>query len=136
MTSESSSPTFVSDRFAAAFHERMLALFAEEEHMIIGLMVLYGLAFNAVLLTAMSSLGVLQASDEEPGALPGIANASYGIGASLGFAWAGPIVGSGTNATFQHAFWICMGIGVAALVFSIILKPKPGPLVPATTLSH
>src|SRR5690606_7978520 len=29
MTSESSSPTFVSDRFAAAFHERMLALFAE-----------------------------------------------------------------------------------------------------------
>ncbi len=114
----------------------LLAFFAEQQTAIIWLMVLYGLAFNAVLLTAMSSLGVLQASDEEPGALPGIANASYGIGASLGFAWAGPIVGSGTDATFQHAFWICMGIGVAAFAFSIILKSKPGPLVLSARPAH
>jgi predicted MFS family arabinose efflux permease len=114
----------------------LLAVFANQENMIIGLMVLYGLAFNAVLLTAMSSLGVIQASDEAPGALPGIANASYGIGASLGFAWAGPIVGSGTDTTFQHAFWVCLAIGAVALVFSIVLKPKPGPLVATVGLSH
>jgi MFS family permease len=114
----------------------LLAVFAKQENIFIGLMVLYGLAFNAVLLTAMSSLGVIQASDEEPGALPGIANASYGIGASLGFAWAGPIVGSGTDTTFQHAFWVCMAIGAVALVFSVVLKPKPGPLVATVGLSH
>ncbi len=104
----------------------LLAFVAEQERAFIAVMVLFGLAFNATLLTAMSTLGVLQASDEEPGALPGVANASYGIGASLGFAWAGPIVGSGTDSSFQHAIWICVGIGALALAFSLILKPKVG----------
>jgi hypothetical protein len=84
-------------------------------------------------------LGVLQASDEAPGALPGIANASYGMGFTLGFAWAGPIVGSGTDSTFQQAFWICVGIGVIALVFSLILRPKPlvsGTVSPAGSTAH
>ena len=77
----------------------------------------------AVTLTPLSSLGVLQASEEEPGALPGIANASWGIGFSLGFARAGPMVGSGTDSTFQAAFWTSVGIGVIPLAFSMILRP-------------
>ncbi len=102
----------------------LLSMVAEQEHLVMAAMVLFGIGF-ATLMTAMASLGVLQASDEEPGALPGIANACYGIGSSVGFAWAGPIVGSGTDSTFAHAFWICVGIGAVAFVFSLILKPKP-----------
>jgi hypothetical protein len=34
---------------------------------------------------------------DEPGSLPGICNAAFGIGGSLGFTWAGTIVGEGTN---------------------------------------
>jgi hypothetical protein len=35
------------------------------------------------------------------------------------------IVAHGTKAGFDSALWICVAIGVAALVASIILKPKP-----------
>ncbi|WP_183507947.1 MULTISPECIES: MFS transporter [unclassified Mycolicibacterium] len=103
----------------------LMAVFADNKWAIVALMVVYGITCSAVIHTPLMSLGVLQASDEEPGALPGLANASYGIGFSLGFAWAGPIVGSGTDSTFQHAFWTCVTIGVIALVFSYILRPKP-----------
>ncbi|WP_235435737.1 MFS transporter [Mycobacterium sp. EPa45] len=101
------------------------AVFADHKYAVVALMAVFGFTCYAVILTPLSSLGVLQASDEAPGALPGIANASYGMGFTLGFAWAGPIVGSGTDSTFQHAFWIAAGIGVVALVFSLILRPKP-----------
>ncbi|WP_431230946.1 MFS transporter [Mycolicibacterium psychrotolerans] len=103
----------------------LTAAFADHKYVVAALMVVFGFTCTAVILTPLSSLGVLQASDEAPGALPGIANASYGIGFTLGFAWAGPIVGSGTDSSFQHAFWIAVGIGVVALVFSLILRPKP-----------
>lgn len=103
----------------------LMAVFADNKWAIVALMVVYGITCSAVIHTPLMSLGVLQASDEAPGALPGLANASYGIGFSLGFAWAGPIVGSGTDSTFQHAFWSVVAIGVIALVFSIVLRPKP-----------
>jgi predicted MFS family arabinose efflux permease len=103
----------------------LMAVFADHKYAVAALMVVFGFTCTAVVLTPLSSLGVLQASDEEPGALPGIANASYGIGFSLGFAWAGPIVGSGTDSTFQQAFWTCVAIGVIALGFSFVLRPKP-----------
>jgi predicted MFS family arabinose efflux permease len=103
----------------------LMAVFADNKWAIVALMVVYGITCGAVIHTPLMSLGVLQASDEAPGALPGLANASYGIGFSLGFAWAGPIVGSGTDSTFQHAFWTCVTIGVIALVFSFVLRPRP-----------
>ncbi|MCV7347611.1 MFS transporter [Mycolicibacterium rhodesiae] len=103
----------------------LTAVFADHKYAVAALMVVFGFTCTAVILTPLSSLGVLQAADEAPGALPGIANASYGMGFTLGFAWAGPIVGSGTDSTFQHAFWIAVGIGVVALAFSLILRPKP-----------
>ncbi|PND56328.1 MFS transporter [Mycobacterium sp. ENV421] len=117
----------------------LIAAFADHKYVVAALMVVFGFTCTAVILTPLSSLGVLQASDEAPGALPGIANASYGIGFTLGFAWAGPIVGSGTDSTFQHAFWIAVGIGVVALVFSLILRPKPfttGTAAPAGSTAH
>ncbi|WP_396931635.1 MFS transporter [Mycolicibacterium sp.] len=117
----------------------LTAVFADHRYAVVALMALFGFTCHAVILTPLSSLGVLQASDEAPGALPGIANASYGMGFTLGFAWAGPIVGSGTDSTFHHAFWIAAGIGVAALAFSLILRPKPlvsGPVSPAGSTAH
>ncbi len=103
----------------------LMAVFADNKWAIVALMVVFGITCSAVIHTPLMSLGVLQASDEEPGTLPGLSNASYGIGFSLGFAWAGPIVGSGTDSTFQHAFWTCVVIGIIALAFSYILRPKP-----------
>lgn len=103
----------------------LMAVFADNKWAIVALMVVYGITCGAVIHTPLMSLGVLQASDEEPGTLPGLSNASYGVGFSLGFAWAGPIVGSGTDSTFQQAFWTCATIGVIALVFSYVLRPKP-----------
>ncbi|MEZ0355183.1 MFS transporter [Mycobacterium sp. SA01] len=117
----------------------LIAAFADHKYVVAALMVIFGFTCTAVILTPLSSLGVLQASDEAPGALPGIANASYGIGFTLGFAWAGPIVGSGTDSTFQHALWFAVGIGVVALVFSLILRPKPfttGTAAPAGSTAH
>ena len=101
----------------------LMAVFAGHKYAVAALMVVFGFTCFAVTLTPLSSLGVLQASEEEPGALPGIANASYGIGFSLGFAWAGPMVGSGTVSTYQAALWTCVGIGVIALAFSAVLRP-------------
>ena len=108
----------------------LLALFVENLSMIVALMVVFGFTCTGVLLTAVSTLGVVQAADDEPGALPGINGVAFGIGGAAGFAWAGPVVGTGTVASFQAALWACVVIGVVALVFSLILKPKPGPVVP------
>ena len=51
----------------------------------------------------LTVLGVTQAPEDEPGSLPGIGNAAFGIGGSLGFAWAGTIVAQGTKAGYQTA---------------------------------
>jgi predicted MFS family arabinose efflux permease len=108
----------------------LLAIFVEHLSIIVALMMVFGLTCTGVLLTALSTLGVVQAPDEEPGSLPGITGVAFGIGGSAGFAWAGPVVGTGTVSSFQTALWACVVIGIAALGFSLILKPKPGPVVP------
>jgi MFS family permease len=110
----------------------LLAVFALDRNMVILLMILFG-ASMGMTLTPMMALGVIQAPEDEPGSLPGISNAAYGIGGSLGFAWAGPVVGAGTAASYHSALWICVAIGIAALVTSVILKPRQAPVVPATS---
>jgi hypothetical protein len=52
-----------------------------------------------------------RAPPDQPGSLPGISNASFGIGGSLGFAWAGTVVAQGAKVGYQSALWICVGIG-------------------------
>ncbi len=86
---------------------------------------------------AAGVLGVLQAPKDEPGSLPGISNAAFGIGGSLGFTWAGTIVAEGTKASYHSALWICVAIGIAAFATSLILKPRSAPVVRAASgLSH
>ncbi|HYO03735.1 MAG TPA: hypothetical protein VET27_18435 [Mycobacterium sp.] len=81
----------------------LLAVFAHNRSMLIVLMAAFGCAFMGVTLTAMSVLGVTQAPEGNPGSLPGITNAAFGVGSSIGFAWAGPVVGSGTMSSFNTA---------------------------------
>ena len=96
-------------------------------------MLLFGIVYNGLLLTSASGMGVVQAADHAPGSLPGISNACFGIGASIGFAWAGPIVGQGTESGYRASLWICVAIGVVALLSSFVLQPKP--LKPAAKLA-
>jgi predicted MFS family arabinose efflux permease len=103
----------------------LLAVFAEQKAVLVVLMAVYGFAFMAMTMTSMSVLGVTQAPAGAPGSLPGISNAAFGIGSSLGFAWAGPVVGSGTHGSFNTALWTCAAIGVVSLGASLILKPRP-----------
>jgi predicted MFS family arabinose efflux permease len=102
----------------------LLAIFAFDREVVVLLIPALGFAFGGVAGTALSVLGVLQAREDEPGSLPGLSNAAFGVGSSLGFAWAGPIVGQGTVAGFHSALWISVGIGVVALGMSLVLKPR------------
>ncbi|MEB4211371.1 MFS transporter [Mycobacterium sp. 94-17] len=108
---------------AAVIVTALLAVFTQDKAMVIVLMAVFGITLG-VALTPLSGLGVLQAPEDEPGSLPGIANASYGIGGSLGFAWAGTVVGSGTEASYHSGLWVCVGIGIVAVAASLILKPR------------
>ena len=103
----------------------LVAIFALEKNVVILLIAVLGFAYAGVAGTALSVLGVMQARQDEPGSLPGLSNAAFGIGSSLGFAWAGPIVGQGTPAAFHSALWICVAIGIVALGASLVLKPRP-----------
>lgn len=102
----------------------LLAIFAFNQNVAVLLIPLLGLAFGGVAGTALAVLGVTQARQDEPGSLPGLANAAFGIGSSLGFAWAGPIVSQGTVEGFHSALWICVAIGILALAMSFVLKPR------------
>lgn len=106
----------------------LLAIFALDRNMAILLMIGFGVAMG-VTLTPLAALGVVQAPEDEPGSLPGICNAAFGIGGSLGFTWAGAIIGAGTKASYHSALWICVAVGVAAFATSLILKPRSAPVV-------
>jgi predicted MFS family arabinose efflux permease len=101
----------------------LLAVFALDRNMAVLLMIGFG-AVMGVMLTPLAALGVIQAPEDEPGSLPGICNAAFGIGGSLGFTWAGTIVGEGTKASYHAALWVAVVIGVAAFATSLILKPR------------
>lgn len=104
----------------------LIAMFSHDKVLLAIFVALLGFAYMGVAMTAMGILGVVQAPEDEPGSLPGISNAAYGVGSSLGFAWAGPVVGSGTQSSFTLALWICVGIGVVALAASLVLRPRAG----------
>lgn len=111
----------------------LIALFAHEKVPLAILVAMLGMTYMGMAMTAMGILGVVQAPEDEPGSLPGISNAAYGIGSSLGFAWAGPIVGGGTASSFTLALWICVGIGVVGLAMSLVLKPRALSREPASS---
>jgi predicted MFS family arabinose efflux permease len=102
----------------------LVATLWQERVVLAVLMALLGFTYMGMAGTAMGILGVVQAPDDEPGSLPGLSNAAYGIGSSIGFAWAGPLVGSGTVGSFTTSLWICAGMGVVGLALTLILRPR------------
>jgi MFS family permease len=111
----------------------LLALFLHDKTVFAILVVLFGCVYGGLAGTAMSILGVVQAPEDEPGSLPGISNAAYGVGLSLGFAWAGPIVGSGTASSFPTALWVCVCVGVVGFVVSLVMRPRVSSQAPASS---
>ena len=102
----------------------LLAIFARSQPLVAVFVALLGLTYFGISGTAISVLGVIQAPEDEPGSLPGISNAAFGIGASLGYTWAGFVVGSGTFSSFELALWICVGAGALGLAASLLLRPR------------
>jgi hypothetical protein len=90
----------------------LVAIFTPEKNWAILLIPVLGFAYAGVAGTA-------------PGSLPGLSNGAFGIGSSLGFAWAGPVVGQGTVAGFHSTLWISFAIWPVALGMSLVLKPRP-----------
>ncbi|MET9295288.1 MFS transporter [Streptomyces sp. NPDC003077] len=80
-----------------------------------------GVCYNGLALTTLNGLGVIQSPKESPGALPGLNGSCFGIGASVGIALAGPLVGSGTLTGYRNALWLAVGISLLALVASLLI---------------
>ncbi len=85
--------------------------------------VLFGIAYYGLTLTTINGLGVLQSPKAEPGILPGLNGAMFGIGASLGIALVAPAVGLGTRGGYVTALVISATITVLAFVASLLIKP-------------
>ncbi|WP_324653321.1 MFS transporter [Georgenia sp. H159] len=88
--------------------------------------VLFGVAYYGMALTTVNGLGVLQSPKDEPGILPGLNGAMFGIGASLGISFVAPYVGRETSEGFVTALAISLGITILALVASLLVKPAEG----------
>ncbi|WP_116539558.1 hypothetical protein [Mycobacterium uberis] len=59
---------------------------AVKDNILFRLMAAFGLTYNGAQLTLLSAMGVVQSSEEEPGALSGVINFCLGIGVSVGLA--------------------------------------------------
>ena len=85
---------------------------------------LLGFVYMGMTMTAMGILGVVQAPEDEPGSLPESATpptASAPPSDSRG----GTRSRHGHRSSFPMALWICVGIGLVALV-QPVLKPETG----------
>lgn len=88
--------------------------------------VLFGVAYYGMALTTANGLGVLLSPKEEPGILPGLNGAMFGIGAGLGIALVAPSVSMGTIGGFVTALFISAGLTGLALVASLLIRPPGG----------
>lgn len=90
-----------------------------------------GVVFTGFVYTALDSLGVLLASKDAPGALPGFNSAAFGIGASLGIALIGGLVttlqvdGHATHTGYMTALWVCAGLAIVGGLIAMLI-PKTG----------
>ncbi|MGO3320274.1 MAG: MFS transporter [Microbacterium gubbeenense] len=104
----------------------IVALFPTVFTAIIVAVVLFGIAYNGLALTTVNGLGVLLSPKAEPGILPGLNGAAFGIGASLGIAVVAPYVAQSTREGFITGLVISCGLAVLALVTSMFIRPPAG----------
>lgn len=103
-----------------------VAVFPTAITAIVVAVVLFGIAYNGLALTTVNGLGVLLSPKEEPGILPGLNGAAFGIGASLGIAVVAPYVAQGTRDGFVIGLVISAGLTILAFCASLFLKPREG----------
>lgn len=87
--------------------------------------VVLGIAYNGLALTTLNGLGVLQSPKEEPGILPGLNGAAFGIGASLGIGVVAPYIGLGTFGGFTTGLIISGVLTVLAFLASLLIQRAP-----------
>lgn len=91
---------------------------------------LLGVAYNGIMLPMCNGLGVTHSPKEAPGALSGLNNASFGIGASISIALVAPFISPATDLDgFRIALSIALGAAVLAVVSAFVLKAIPKPPV-------
>lgn len=100
-----------------------VALFPDALAAVVFAVVLFGIAYYGLTLTTLNALGVLLSPKEEPGILPGVNGAAFGLGASLGVAVVSPTVGPGTHSGFVTGLIISGALTVLALCTTFLIRP-------------
>ena len=104
----------------------VVASFPTELAAVMVAVALFGVAYYGLALTTTNGLGVLLSPKEEPGILPGVNGAAFGIGASLGIALVAPAVSAGTSGGFVTGLVVSGGLTVLALISSLLIRPRDG----------
>lgn len=101
-------------------------LMLDHKWIVVAAFALLGVFYNGLALTTINGLGVILSPEDAPGSLPGLNGACFQIGAGLGIALVGPVVSSGTYASYQEAMWISTSIVVLALIASLFVRGAAG----------
>jgi predicted MFS family arabinose efflux permease len=104
------------------FTMAMATLMLDHKWIVVAAFALLGIFYNGLALTTINGLGVILSPEDAPGSLPGLNGACFQIGAGLGIALVGPVLSSGTFASYQEAMWISTAIVVLALFASLFVR--------------
>ncbi len=85
-----------------------------------------GVSYYGIFLTTVNGLSVLLSPKDAPGAVTGINQSSFGIGASLGVIAVAPFVGLGTAAGYTTALWVSAAISAVAFLLSLLVRAPAG----------
>jgi MFS family permease len=102
----------------------LLALFPENMWLAVIAMASLGISYKEMCIATVNGLGVLLSPKEEPGILPGLVGAAFGIGNGLGVTTVAAAVGTGTRAGFVGGLWISFSIAIVAFIVALLV-PKP-----------
>ncbi|WP_116040381.1 MFS transporter [Amycolatopsis palatopharyngis] len=106
-----------------------LVLFPQAHWLVFTVLAILGITYTGYSLTALNGLAVESAPPDQPGSLPGINGACFGVGASLGIAVAASVVnaattgGAATADGLHAALWSSAAFVVLALVSALLIKP-------------
>jgi predicted MFS family arabinose efflux permease len=106
-----------------------LVLFPQAQWIVFTVLAVLGITYTGYSLTALNGLAVESAPADQPGSLPGINGACFGVGASLGIAVAASVVnavttgGAATAESLHAALWSSAGFVALALVTALLIKP-------------
>lgn len=84
--------------------------------------VVLGVGYNAIALTTLNGLGVVLSPEASKGSLPAMTGACFGLGASLGIAFASPFASSGTVLGVRLALLVSFIITLLAFGSSLLMK--------------